>query len=43
MKKLLLTILELNNYLMLVSGTCKKINCENRDNKLVILSNSIVW
>lgn len=34
---------ELNNYLMLVSGTCKKINCENRDNKLVILSNSIVW
>ena len=33
----------LNNKLIMVSGTCKKSNCGNRDRQLIELSNSINW
>ena len=34
---------KLNNKLIMVSGTCKKNKCGERDRKLIDLSNSIKW
>ena len=34
---------KLNNKLMMVTGTCKKNKCGDRDRKLIAISNSLRW